>query len=120
MPSRRSVSDLEQPDRAQQLCDGDERQTDDRGVIFALDARKELDPGVLKDGDVLRWSWLLPPYFSHSRARALDPTDAIFIYGTPLLEEFASDHDLGYELLKRLAQARTRRCTTRGWRFGAK
>src|SRR5204863_1801638 len=52
-------------------------------------------------GEVLGWSWLFPPYVWHFNARALEPTDAIFIYATPLREECESDHELGYELMKR-------------------
>ena len=55
-------------------------------------------------GDVLGWSWLFPPYFWHFDALAVEPTDAIFIYATPLREECESDHELGYELMKRMAQ----------------
>ena len=55
-------------------------------------------------GDVLGWSWLFPPYFWHFDARALEPTDAIFIYGTTLREECESDHELGYELTRRMAE----------------
>jgi CRP/FNR family cyclic AMP-dependent transcriptional regulator len=60
-------------------------------------------------GDVLGWSWLFPPYFWHFEARALEPTDAIFIYGSMLREECESDHDLGYELTKRMAEVMVRR-----------
>jgi CRP/FNR family cyclic AMP-dependent transcriptional regulator len=55
-------------------------------------------------GDVLGWSWLFPPYFWHFNARAIEATEAIFIYATPLREECESDHELGYELMKRMAQ----------------
>src|ERR1051326_7768082 len=34
-------------------------------------------------GEILGWSWLFPPYFWHFDARALEPTDTIFIYRTP-------------------------------------
>jgi len=54
-------------------------------------------------GDVLGWSWLFPPYYWQFSARALEATDAIFIYGTPLREECESDHELGYELMKRVS-----------------
>jgi CRP/FNR family cyclic AMP-dependent transcriptional regulator len=54
-------------------------------------------------GEVLGWSWLFPPCFWHFGARAVEPTEAIFIYGTPLREECEFDHDLGYELFKRMA-----------------
>ncbi len=55
-------------------------------------------------GNVLGWSWLFPPYFWHFNARATEPVDAIFLYATPLREECESDHELGYDLLKRMAQ----------------
>ncbi len=58
---------------------------------------------ALGPGEVLGWSWLFPPYFWHLDARALEPTDAVFFYGTPLRDECEADHDLGYELLKRMA-----------------
>jgi len=60
-------------------------------------------------GDVLGWSWLFPPYFWHFSARALEPTDALFIYAKPLREECESDHDLGYELMKRISEVIMRR-----------
>lgn len=55
----------------------------------------------LTDGDVLGWSWLYAPYYSHFRARALEDTSAIFLYGARLREACESDPDLGYELTKR-------------------
>lgn len=60
-------------------------------------------------GEVLGWSWLFAPYFWHFDARALEPTEAIFFYGTPLRAECEADHDLGYELMKRMAEVVTRR-----------
>jgi len=60
-------------------------------------------------GDVLGWSWLFPPYYWHFDARALTPVKAIFLYGTALRERCESDHDLGYELLKRLSEIVIRR-----------
>jgi CRP/FNR family transcriptional regulator, cyclic AMP receptor protein len=53
--------------------------------------------------EVLGWSWLFPPYYWHFDARAVEPTDAIFFYGTRLRELCEEDHDLGYELLNRTA-----------------
>ncbi len=55
-------------------------------------------------GDVLGWSWLFPPYFWHFDARAMEITQAVFFYGSTLREECESDHDLGYELIKRMAE----------------
>jgi len=61
------------------------------------------------DGDVLGWSWLVPPYLWQFDARALEPTRAIFFYGTPLREECETNHDLGYELLKRMSEVMIKR-----------
>ena len=58
---------------------------------------------IVGAGDVLGWSWLFPPYYWHFDARALEPTSAIFFYGTRLREECEKVHDLGYELMKRMA-----------------
>jgi CRP/FNR family transcriptional regulator, cyclic AMP receptor protein len=55
-------------------------------------------------GDVLGWSWLFPPYYSHFDARAVEPTDAMFFYGTRLREMCDADHALGYEMLTRIAK----------------
>ena len=59
---------------------------------------------VIGAGDVLGWSWLFPPYEWHFEARALETTEAIFLYGTRLREACERDHDLGYELIKRMAE----------------
>jgi CRP/FNR family transcriptional regulator, cyclic AMP receptor protein len=72
---------------------------------------------VLGAGDVLGWSWLFPPYFWHFDARTLEPTDAIFLYGTPLRDECELDHDLGYELIKRMAQVMMRRLQATRWQL---
>jgi CRP-like cAMP-binding protein len=59
---------------------------------------------TLGAGDVLGWSWLFPPYYWHFDARAVEPTKAVFLYGTRLREYCDEDHDLGYEMLKRFAE----------------
>ena len=55
-------------------------------------------------GDVLGWSWLFPPYYWNFDARAEEPIKAVFFYGTRLREHCEVDHDLGYELMKRMAE----------------
>lgn len=57
----------------------------------------------VEDGDVLGWSWLFPPFYWHFDARAVEETEVVFFYGTPLREECESDHDFGYEMVKRMA-----------------
>jgi CRP-like cAMP-binding protein len=55
-------------------------------------------------GDVLGWSWLIPPYHWKFDARAVDETRAFALDGQCLRRKCEADHDLGYELLKRFAQ----------------
>jgi CRP-like cAMP-binding protein len=59
---------------------------------------------TISGGDVLGWSWLFPPYYTHFDARALEPTEAMFFYGTRLREMCEADHDLGFELLTRVTR----------------
>jgi CRP-like cAMP-binding protein len=64
---------------------------------------------TLGPGDDLGWSWLFPPFTLHFSARATEPTKAIFFYGTRLRERCEADHDLGYELMKRVAEVMVER-----------
>jgi CRP-like cAMP-binding protein len=59
---------------------------------------------TLGPGDDLGWSWLFPPYYLHLSACAQEPTRAIFFYGTRLREQCETDHEFGFELMKRIAQ----------------
>ena len=72
---------------------------------------------TLGKGEVLGWSWLFPPYTLHFAARAIEPTNAIFFYGTWLRERCETDHDFGYELIKRFSAVMIDRlqCTLCGW-----
>jgi CRP/FNR family cyclic AMP-dependent transcriptional regulator len=62
---------------------------------------------TLGPGEDLGWAWLFPPYALHFSARALAPTRTIFFYGTRLREQCEQDHELGYQLMKRTAEAAT-------------
>jgi len=55
-------------------------------------------------GEVLGWSCLVPPCRWKFDACALEPTRAIVLDGKCLRTKAEHDHDLGYELLKRIAQ----------------
>jgi len=68
-------------------------------------------------GEVLGWSWLFPPYIWHFDASATEPTEAVFIYGTPLREECQSDHELGYELMRRMAEVMLARLQATRWQL---
>ena len=60
-------------------------------------------------GGVLGWSWLFPPCTWHFTARAIQPVQAIFFYGTWLRERCAADPAFGYELMRRTATVVVRR-----------
>jgi CRP-like cAMP-binding protein len=61
------------------------------------------------EGDVLGWSWLMPPYRWRFGARTLQPTRALAFDGKCLRNKCEEDHDLGYELLKRFTFVVTER-----------
>ena len=52
-------------------------------------------------GEILGWSWLVPPYRWHFDARAVELTRAIVLDGKCLRDKCEQDHDLGYEIMKR-------------------
>jgi CRP/FNR family cyclic AMP-dependent transcriptional regulator len=58
---------------------------------------------TLVDGEVLGWSWLIPPYYWRFDARAVDLTRVIALDGKCLRTKCEEDHHLAYELLKRFA-----------------
>ena len=60
-------------------------------------------------GELLGWSWMFPPYTWRLTARAVEPTSAIFFYGTILREYCERDCSLGYELFKRMAPVMIKR-----------
>ncbi len=76
------------------------------GEVALESSRRDANPIRLQTigaQDVLGWSWLFPPYYWHFDARALQPTKAVFFYGTWLRENCERDHDFGYELIKRVS-----------------
>ena len=69
--------------------------------VFAP-ARGSLTIQTLRGGDILGWSWLVPPYTSRFDARAAEMSRAIVLDGKCLRDKCEADHELGYELLKRV------------------
>lgn len=59
---------------------------------------------TLHGGDVLGWSWMFPPYRWAFDARALAPTEAIVIDGEQLRKCAETDHELGYQVVWRVAR----------------
>jgi CRP/FNR family cyclic AMP-dependent transcriptional regulator len=78
-----------------------------------LESRDSFDqPLVIETigaGDLLGWSWMFPPYVWQFTARAIEPTTAIFFYGTILRGYCEKDHSFGYELLKRISAVMVKR-----------
>jgi CRP/FNR family transcriptional regulator, cyclic AMP receptor protein len=64
--------------------------------------RGSLTIQTLTGGDILGWSWLVPPYRLMFDARAAEMTRAIVLDGKCLRDKCEADHELGYELLKRV------------------
>ena len=62
---------------------------------------------TLGPGDELGWSWLLRSSNLLLSARALEPTRTIFFYGTHLRQQCEQDHELGYQLMQRIAEVAT-------------
>lgn len=62
---------------------------------------------TMGEGDTLGWSWLIPPHRWTHDARAVELTRAIALDGKCLRGKCENDHDLGYELYKRVAHILT-------------
>ena len=66
----------------------------------------------LQAGDILGWSWLVPPYQWRFNARAIEDTQVIAMDGRSLRAKCDENHELGYQLLGRLVQVMTQRLET--------
>lgn len=72
-------------------------------VELYVPARGAVTVQTLSEGEVLGWSWLIPPYRATFGVRAVELTRAIGIDGKCLRNKCETDHDLGYDLFKRVA-----------------
>jgi CRP-like cAMP-binding protein len=57
---------------------------------------------VVRAGEIVGWSWLLPPYLWTSEAIALTPVTALRIDGALLREAMENDRVFGYAMLVRI------------------
>jgi CRP/FNR family cyclic AMP-dependent transcriptional regulator len=76
------------------------------GSVVLESAREGASPieiQTIGPGDVLGWSWLFPPYGWRYDARALERTEALFLYGTRIRAKCEEQPALGYELIKRMS-----------------
>ena len=60
---------------------------------------------TLEGGELLGWSWLIPPYRWRFDARAVKMTRAIALDGKCLRRKCEEDHELGYELVKQVVSS---------------
>ncbi len=58
---------------------------------------------TLGEGEIIGWSWMVPPYQWRFDARAIELTRVIELDGTCLRNKCETDPSLGYEIMKRLA-----------------
>jgi len=65
-------------------------------------ARGPLIIGSMVDGEVVGWSWLVPPYRVFCDARAVTPVSATVLDGACLRAKAEANPELGYQLLKRV------------------
>lgn len=72
-------------------------------IELKVPGQREIIIETLQEGDILGWSWLIPPYTWHFDARALELTRMIALDGKCLRTKCEQDHNFGYELLKRFS-----------------
>jgi CRP-like cAMP-binding protein len=72
------------------------------GLEVNVPARGSELAATLEAGEVFGWTWLFPPFRWRFDARVIEPVRAITFDGDCLRAKCEADHDLGYELLKRL------------------
>ena len=73
-------------------------------VEVSAPQHKPIIVSTLGVGEILGWSWLLPPFQWKFQARAVEDTRSIALDGKCLRTKCEENHDLGYEVLKRFAQ----------------
>lgn len=78
-------------------------------IYIPLHEQHSITIQTLDGGEIIGWSWLMPPYRYRFSCRAINNVRAIALDAKCLREKCEKDHDLGYELLKRLAGVFTQR-----------
>jgi CRP-like cAMP-binding protein len=57
---------------------------------------------TLEPGDVIGWSWIIPPYRWRFNARVREKARLLMMNGERLRKLCEKDHELGYQIYKRL------------------
>src|SRR6185369_13734879 len=59
---------------------------------------------IIDGGSAFGWSWLYAPFTWRLQVRAIDHTRVIRLDGGHILAACEADHELGYEIIKRVSQ----------------
>ena len=84
----------------------------EKGKVVLESGAEYGEPVVIQTigpGDLLGWSWMMPPYVWHFTARAVESTEAIHFVGSILRQYCEKDHSLGFELHKRMSAVMMKR-----------
>lgn len=76
-----------------------------------IPARPPLVIETLQDGDILGWSWLVPPYVVRFDARAIGLVRCLSVDGKCLRAKCEADSALGYEFYKHFLPVMAERLT---------
>lgn len=76
---------------------------------FYVPGRESIALETLEAGEIIGWSWLIPPYEWSNDARAVDTVRAISIDGACLRGKMEKDRVLGYEITRRFLPIMARR-----------
>lgn len=78
-------------------------------VEIAYSNREPISIQTIKAGEVLGWSWLIPPHYWRFDARALERTQVVIVDGEKIRDLCEDNHELGYQLLMRFTRVISQR-----------
>jgi CRP/FNR family transcriptional regulator, cyclic AMP receptor protein len=78
-------------------------------IYIAVGGHRNITIETIESGKILGWSWLIPPYVNRFNSRAVEDTAAIALDGKCLRQKCESNHDLGFELLRKITNVFTER-----------
>lgn len=78
---------------------------------IAMPSRGTVRVQTVGPGEALGWSWLVPPHRWRFDCRALNTVETLMFDGAWLRDQCAADHELGYQLLRRLVDVMAARLT---------
>jgi CRP-like cAMP-binding protein len=74
------------------------------GVELSAADREPLLVATVHPGEVIGWSWFVEPHQWHFDVLALDDLRTVAVEGQLLRDACAADHELGYQLSRRLTR----------------